>query len=102
MEERGHWRILTRIYVPCALPGLSAIAILNAIWMWYELAVALDLTFSSVPPVTVGVTSFHGYTSLDWGATSAASIVAIVPMLFFAVVAQKHIVKGMTLGAVKG
>ena len=52
--------------------------------------------------MTVGVTSFRGYTSLDWGAMSAASIVAIVPMLLFAVAAQKHIVKGLTLGVVKG
>ena len=102
IEGCGHWRILTRIYVPCALPGLSATAILNAIWMWNELAIALGLTFSNAQPVTVGVTSFRGYTSLDWGAMSAASIVAIVPMLLFAILAQKHIVKGMTLGAVKG
>ena len=102
IEGCGHWRILTRIYVPCALPGLSATAILNAIWIWNELAIALGLTFSKAQPITVGVTSFRGYTSLDWGAMSAASIVAIVPMLLFAVAAQKHIVKGMTLGAVKG
>ena len=67
-----------------------------------EFAIALGLTFSNAQSVTLGVTSFRGYTSLDWGAMSAVSIVAIVPMLPFAVVAQKHIVKRMTLGAVKG
>ena len=102
IEGCGHWRTLTRIYVTCALPGLCTTAILNAIWMWNELAIALGLTFSNAQPVTVGITSFRGYTSLDWRAMSAASIVAIVPMLLFAVAAQKHIVKGMTLGAVKG
>ncbi len=76
------WRILTRIYVPCAIPGLSAI------WIWNELAIALGPTFYNAQPVTVGVTSFRGYTSLDWGAMSAPSIVAIVPMLLFAVVSQ--------------
>ena len=70
--------------------------------MWNELAIALGLTSSNAQPVTVGVTSFRGHTSLDRAAMSAASIVAIVPMLPFAVAAQKHIVKGMTLGAVKG
>ena len=65
-------------------------------------AVALGLAFSNAQSVAVGVTSFRAYTSLDWGAMSAASIVAIMPMLFFAVVAQRHIVKGMTLRPVKG
>ena len=102
IEGCSHWQILTRIYVPCTLPGLAATAILNAIWIWNELAIALGLTFSKAQTVTLGVTSFRGYAALDWGAMTAASIVAIVPMLIFAVVAQKHIVKGLTLGAVKG
>ncbi|MFA3920832.1 hypothetical protein [Ruegeria hyattellae] len=48
------------------------------------------------------MTSFRGYAALDWGAMNAASIIAIIPILVFAIVAQKHIVKGLTLGAVKG
>ena len=102
IEGCSHWQILTRIYIPCTLPGLVATAILNAIWIWNELAIALGLTFSNAQTVTLGVTSFRGYAALDWGAMTAASIVAIIPMLLFAVVAQKHIVKGITLGAVKG
>jgi len=102
IEGCSHWQILTRIYIPCTLPGLVATAILNAIWIWNELAIALGLTFSNAQTVTLGVTSFRGYASLDWGAMTAASIIAIIPMLLFAAVAQKHIVKGLTLGAVKG
>ncbi len=102
IEGCSHWQILTRIYIPCTLPGMVATAILNAIWIWNELAIALGLTFSRAQTVTLGVTSFRGYAALDWGAMTAASIIAIVPMLVFAVVAQKHIVKGLTLGAVKG
>jgi multiple sugar transport system permease protein len=102
IEGCAHWQILTRIYIPCTLPGLVATAILNAIWIWNELAIALGLTFSNAQTVTLGVTSFRGYAALDWGAMTAASIIAIIPMLLFAVVAQKHIVKGITLGAVKG
>ena len=102
IEGCSHWQILTRIYIPCTLPGLVATAILNAIWIWNELAIALGLTFSNAQTVTLGVTSFRGYAALDWGAMTAASIVAIIPMLLFALVAQKHIVKGITLGAVKG
>ncbi len=102
IEGCSNWQILTRIYVPCTLPGLVATTILNAIWIWNELAIALGLTFARAQTVTLGVTSFRGYAALDWGAMTAASIIAIIPMLLFAIVAQKHIVKGLTLGAVKG
>ena len=102
IEGCSNWQILTRIYIPCTLPGMVATAILNAIWIWNELAIALGLTFSRAQTVTLGVTSFRGYAALDWGAMTAASIIAIIPMLIFALIAQKHIVKGLTLGAVKG
>ncbi len=102
IEGATNLQILTRIYIPCTLPGMVATAILNAIWIWNELAIALGLTFSKAQTVTLGVTSFRGYAALDWGAMTAASIVAVIPMLLFAIVAQKHIVKGLTLGAVKG
>ncbi|MCY4542253.1 MAG: carbohydrate ABC transporter permease [Rhodobacteraceae bacterium] len=102
IEGATHFQILTRIYIPCTMPGMGATAILNTIWIWNELAIAIGLTFSRAQTVTLGVTSFRGYTALDWGAMTAASIIAIIPMLLFAVVAQKHIVKGLTLGAVKG
>ncbi len=102
MEGSSAWQILWRIYVPISLPGLMATAILNAIWVWNELAIALGLTFAKAQTVTVGVTSFRGYTSIDWGAMTAASIAAMLPMIAFALIAQRHIVKGLTLGAVKG
>jgi len=102
MEGCSEVQILMYIYIPASLPGLMATAILNAIWVWNELAIALGLTFSKAQTVTVGVTSFRGYASIDWGAMTAASITAILPMLLFALFAQRHIVKGLTLGAVKG
>lgn len=98
----GHFAVLTRVYLPMTLPGLAATAILNAIWIWNELAIALGLTFKNAQTITVAVTSFRGYASIDWGPMTAASIVAILPMILFALVAQRWIVKGLTLGAVKG
>ena len=102
MEGASSWQILWRIYVPVSMPGITATAILNAIWVWNELAIALGLTFSRAQTITVGVTSFRGYTSIDWGAMTAASMAAMIPMILFALFAQRHIVKGLTLGAVKG
>ena len=98
----GHLRTLMVVYVPMSLPGIGATSILSAIWIWNELAIALGLTFSNAQPLTLAMASFRGYASIDWGPMSAASIVAIIPMLLFALIAQKWIVKGLTLGAVKG
>jgi len=98
----GHLMTLRHVYIPLAAPGISATAILTAIWIWNELTIALPLTFSDAQTITVAVASFRGYTSINWGQMAAASIVAIVPMLVFSIFAQKYIVKGLTLGSLKG
>lgn len=102
LEGCGNWRILFAIYIPSSLAGITATAVLNAIWVWNELAIALGLTFAKAQTVTVGVTSFRGYASIDWGAMAAASIAALAPMFVLAFFTQRHIVKGLTLGSVKG
>ena len=91
-----------RIYLPLIIPGIVATAILNGIWVWNELAIALGLTFFDAQPITVGVASFRGYASIDWGGMTGSAIISMIPMVLFAAFAQKHIVKGLTLGPVKG
>ncbi len=98
----GYLGTLRHVYLPLSAPGIAATAILTAIWIWNELTIALTLTFSKAQTITVAVASFRGYASIDWGPMTAASIVAIIPMLIFAVFAQRYIVKGLTLGSVKG
>ncbi|MDE2820422.1 MAG: carbohydrate ABC transporter permease [Chloroflexota bacterium] len=98
----SHLGTLRHVFIPLAAPGIAATAILTSIWIWNELTIALSLSFSEAQTITVAVASFRGYTSIAWGPMSAASIVAILPMLIFAVFAQKYIVKGLTLGSLKG
>ena len=98
----GPIQAIFKIYLPLIIPGIVATAILNGIWVWNELAIALGLTFFDSQPITVGVASFRGYASIDWGGMTSSAIIAILPMILFAAFAQKHIVKGLTLGSVKG
>jgi len=91
-----------KIYLPLIIPGIVATAILNGIWIWNELAIALGLTFFDAQPITVGVASFRGYASINWGGMTGSAIISMIPMILFATFAQKHIVKGLTLGSVKG
>lgn len=97
----GPIKTLLYVYIPVTAPGIAATAVLTAIWMWNELAIALALTFRHAQTLTVAVTSFRGYASIEWGPLTAASVSAIVPMLILSALAQRYIVKGLTLGAVK-
>ena len=96
------FQAIYKIYLPLIIPGIVATAILNGIWVWNELAIALGLTFFDAQPITVGVASFRGYASINWGGMTGSAIVSMVPMILFVTFAQKHIVKGLTLGSVKG
>lgn len=101
MDGCNYLQTLFYVYVPVSAPGIAATAILAGIWIWNELTIALALTFSRSETITVAVASFRGYASIEWGPMTAASITAIVPMFLFAALAQKYIVKGLTLGSVK-
>ena len=96
------FQAIYKIYLPLIIPGIVATAKLNGIWVWNELAIALGLTFFDAQPITVGVASFRGYASINWGGMTGSAIVSMIPMILFVTFAQKHIVKGLTLGSVKG
>ena len=96
------FQAIYKIYLPLIIPGIVATAILNGIWVWNELAIALGLTFFDAQPITVGVASFRGYASINWGGMTGSAIVSMIPMILFVTFAQKHIVKGLTLGSVNG
>jgi ABC-type glycerol-3-phosphate transport system permease component len=92
---------LIRIYLPLAAPGLAATAILVGINMWNEVTIALALTFDQGKTVTIAVAGFRGYAAIRWQEMTAAAVTAVVPMIVFAAVAQRYLVKGLTFGAVK-
>ncbi|MDR1392918.1 MAG: carbohydrate ABC transporter permease [Bifidobacteriaceae bacterium] len=94
------WATLRRIYLPLTGPGIATVAILVAINVWNEVTVALALT-SSNPTLPILVASYKGYAALKWDQLAAASLLSIVPVLIFAVFAQRHIVRGLTAGMEK-
>ncbi len=92
---------LLRVYLPLAAPGLAATGILVGILMWNEVTIALSLTFDDARTVTIAVAGYRGYAAMRWQEMAAASVTAVIPMLLFALVAQRYLVKGLTFGAVK-
>jgi ABC-type glycerol-3-phosphate transport system permease component len=92
---------LLRIYLPLAAPGIAATAILIGVNMWNEVTIALSLTFDESRTVTIAVAGYRGYAALRWQEMAAAAVTAVVPMVVFAALAQRYLVKGLTFGAVR-
>jgi multiple sugar transport system permease protein len=69
---------------------------------WNELLFSLQLTNIDTYPLTVGIARYVGAISVDWGKSSAAATITIVPIIIVGFFMQKYLVTGMTAGAVKG
>jgi multiple sugar transport system permease protein len=94
---------LLRIVLPLVRPGLAATAVFCLIVAWNEFLFALILTQTeSAMTLPVGIASRVTQYEIQWGAMSAAGVVAMLPVLVFATAAQRYLVRGLSLGAVKG
>ncbi|GHC18246.1 carbohydrate ABC transporter permease [Aidingimonas halophila] len=100
----GPWKLFWTISLPVVRPGLNALAILVFIMSWNEYLFALFLAGSDAQPLTVGITRFMGgvEAGAQYGVIAAYASLIVLPVIFFALVANRYIVSGMTAGAVKG
>ncbi|MFD2114212.1 carbohydrate ABC transporter permease [Paenibacillus yanchengensis] len=94
-------QVFIRILLPLALPGLIATAIFCIINSWNEFAFALFLTSSAANTLPTTVTLFLSITGVVWGEMSAVGVITILPVLVFAMIVQKYMIRGLTFGGVK-
>ena len=92
---------LTLLLVPLSLPGIASTSLLSIIICWNEAFWSLNLTTSDAAPLTAFIASFSAPEGLFWAKLSAASVMAIAPILLFGWLSQKQLVRGLTFGAVK-
>jgi multiple sugar transport system permease protein len=93
---------LRRVVIPLAAPGLIATAIFAVITTYNDFIIALTLTSTpAAQTVPVGVSTLIGKIAIEWGPMAAAGVVGALPIVLFALVVQRHFVRGLTLGAVK-
>ena len=92
---------LMHILMPLSLPGIASTGLLAVILAWNEAFWSLNLTTSSAAPLTTFIASFSSPEGLFWAKLSAASTMAIAPILVFGWMSQKQLVRGLTFGAVK-
>lgn len=91
-----------RVALPLSVNGIVASAILSLLFSWNEFLFALILSGPQSKTVPVGVASFIGTVSVDWGGSSAAAVIAMIPVFILGLGVQRFLVRGLTLGAVKG
>lgn len=100
----GHsWsRTFLKIAIPLARPGIAAAALLAFIFAWNNFIFALILASSDKQPVTVGALAFVTASGIQYGQIAAAVVLSVTPTLLLALYAQRYLVEGLSLGAVKG
>jgi len=94
--------IFWRIILPLIRPGLVATSFLCTIFAWNNYIFSFLLTSGERQSAVVRLTLYRTFTGMLWGPMSAAMLLTVLPVLKLAIAIQKYIVRGLTLGAVKG
>ncbi|MCX6080329.1 MAG: carbohydrate ABC transporter permease [Chloroflexi bacterium] len=93
---------LFRVVLPIVTPGLAATAILSFMYCWNEFLYAVILTGRDARTLPVTITSFMTNKAILWGRITASGSLVLIPVLIFALVAQRYLIRGLSKGAVKG
>ncbi len=91
-----------KVALPMAAPGVASAAILTAFLSWNEFLIASSVAKRQAQVLSIAVAGFVTDRGVQWGPMAAMAVIMIVPMILFALFVQRYLVKGITLGAVKG
>jgi sorbitol/mannitol transport system permease protein len=101
MDGAGPLRELYNLLLPLSMPGIVSTSLLAVILTWNEAFWSLTLTASKAAPLPAFIASFSSPEGLFYSKLSAASTMAIAPILILGFISQRHLVRGLTFGAVK-
>jgi len=101
MDGAGPGREIASLLLPLSLPGITSTALLAVILAWNEAFWSLNLTAAKAAPLTAFMASFSSPEGLFWAKLSAASTMAIAPIVVFGWLSQRQLVRGLTFGAIK-
>ena len=101
MDGASTFQEVFYLLLPLTLPGIASTGLLSVILSWNEAFWSLNLTTSKAAPLTAYIASFSSPEGLFWAKLSAASTMAIAPILILGWMTQKQMVRGLTFGAVK-
>jgi raffinose/stachyose/melibiose transport system permease protein len=96
-------QIFWRVILPLMRPGLASVAILNGVWMWNDFFIPLIISIkASTQTLPVGIMSFVGVYSTEWGLVFASVVVSAAPVVIAYLAMTRQFVAGLTAGALKG
>jgi multiple sugar transport system permease protein len=103
VDGATEWQTFRMIVIPLARSAVITVAVFAFLAGWGDFIFALTiLNGSGIEPITLGIYTYLGNYSTDWGAVMAAGVFAMVPAGILLVVAQRYIASGLTAGSVKG
>lgn len=102
IDGLSRWQVLRQVVLPMARAGLFATAVFTFIFAWNDFLFALVLTRSEVVTYPVQVSGYFGSQSTFWAKIGAMSMLGVLPMMIVVGTMQRFIVRGITMGAVKG
>jgi len=102
LDKANRFQTLWHVILPQVRGGIAVTVIFVFLNAWNEFLFAVQLGGNTVRPVTVAMYNFVSVEQTLWAKLSAAALVAMVPMIVIGIAAQRQIVKGLTVGAVKG
>ncbi|MGL4309922.1 MAG: carbohydrate ABC transporter permease [Paracoccaceae bacterium] len=102
VDGASAWKVISEIVFPLARPGLAVTLILTWVFAWNEYLLAATLTNFNARTLTTGLSEYVTTTGTNWGIMAAISVFTLIPALIVFTLVQRHIVAGLTFGAVKG
>ena len=102
VDGASPWKVITEIVFPLCRPGLAVTLILTWVFAWNEYLLAATLTNFNARTLTTGLSEYVTTTGTNWGIMATISVFTLIPALIVFSLVQRHIVTGLTFGAVKG
>jgi multiple sugar transport system permease protein len=102
VDGANAWKVLTEVIFPLARPGLAVTLILTWVFAWNEFLLAATLTSFNARTITTGLAEYVTTTGTNWGVMATIAVITLIPALIVFSLVQRHIVAGLTFGAVKG
>jgi multiple sugar transport system permease protein len=97
-RQYAFWKII----LPLSGPGIITATTLSFIFSWNNFMFSQVLSMEKTKTLPIAVYNFLSYAEVDWGGVMAAAVAIMAPALFLTMIFQKYVVKGLTMGAVKG
>jgi len=102
VDGATHQRTFIEIVLPVSTPGIVTSTTLAFLFSWNNFMFSQVLSMEKTKTLPIAVYNFVSYAEVDWGAVMAATVVIIAPAIILTMLFQKYVVRGLTMGAVKG